>query len=52
MIDKHSDLVTGIKAWVDTQYENGRVTVITNEELYDVCRDAMNELGLYFEQKE
>ena len=52
VIDKHSDLVTGIKAWVDTQYENGRVTVITNEELYDVCRDAMNELGLYFEQKE
>ena len=52
VIDKHSDLVTGIKAWVDTQYENGRVTVITNEELYDVCRDAMNELGLNFEQKE
>ncbi len=52
VIDKHSDLVTGIKAWVDTQYENGRVTVITNEELYDVCRDAMNELGLHFEQKE
>ena len=52
VIDKHSDLVRGIKAWVDTQYENGRVTVITNEELYDVCRDAMNELGLYFEQKE
>ena len=52
VIDKHSDLVRGIKAWVDTQYENGRVTVITNEELYDVCRDAMNELGLNFEQKE
>ena len=52
VIDKHSDLVRGIKAWVDTQYENGRVTVIANEELYDVCRDAMNELGLNFEQKE
>ena len=52
VIDKHSDLVRGIKAWVDTQYENGRVTVITNEELYAVGRDAMNALGLHFEQKE
>ena len=52
VIDKHSDLVKGIKAWVDTQYENGRVTVIANEELLDVCRDAMGELGMHLEPKE
>ena len=52
VIDKHSDLVKGIKAWVDTQYENGRVTVIANEELFDVCRDAMGELGMHLDVKE
>ena len=52
VIDKHSDLVKGIKAWVDAQYENGRVTVIANEELLDVCRDAMGELGMHLEPKE
>ncbi|MBP3878784.1 MAG: 2-isopropylmalate synthase [Lachnospiraceae bacterium] len=52
VIDKHSDLVKGIKAWVDTQYENGRVTVIANEELFDVCRDAMGELDMHLEPKE
>ena len=32
-IDKHDPLVTGLKAWVDEQYAQGRVTAITDNEL-------------------
>ncbi len=33
MIQKNDPLVTGLKAWVDKQYADGRVTAITDEEL-------------------
>ena len=32
-VDKNSELVKTIKEWVDEQYDEGRVTVITDNEL-------------------
>ena len=32
-VDKNSKLVQELKVWVDAEYENGRVTVLTDEEL-------------------
>lgn len=32
-VDKNSDLVVKLKNWVDEQYEDGRVTVVSDEEL-------------------
>ena len=32
-LDKSSPLVAEIKKWVDEQYEDGRVTVMTDQEL-------------------
>ena len=33
MLDKRSDLVVTMKAWVDAQYEEGRQTAMTDREL-------------------
>lgn len=42
-VDKNSELVSSLKEWVDQQYDDGRVTVLTDEELVDkidsVCRE-------------
>jgi len=35
-----------IKAWVDNEYEGGRVTVLTDEELLKVIDDACKKLGV------
>ena len=51
VIDKKSELAMAVKAWVDDQYENGRVTVISNNEMYTVCDLAMAELGKRLERK-
>ena len=32
-MDKSSELVRGIKEWVDEEYASGRVTVLTDEEI-------------------
>ncbi len=32
-LDKHDPLVTELKAWIDSLYENGRQTVLSNHEL-------------------
>ena len=40
-----------IKAWVDEQYENGRVTVIANDELFGVTDIALKQLGLCLKMK-
>ena len=32
-VDKNSALVKHVKEWVDAQYDDGRVTVITDQEL-------------------
>ena len=32
-VNKHDPLVTELKAWIDSLYENGRQTVLSNHEL-------------------
>ena len=41
-VDKSSPVVTKVKEWVDAEYEAGRVTVITDEELVRVITDVVN----------
>ncbi len=45
-IQKGAALVQEVKDWVDKQYEEGRVTVITDEELIQVIGGACHKLGL------
>ncbi|HJD41714.1 MAG TPA: 2-isopropylmalate synthase, partial [Candidatus Mediterraneibacter quadrami] len=45
-VDKNSELVQEMKAWVDSQYEDGRVTVLTDEELVGKIGDVCRELGI------
>lgn len=45
-VDKQSELVTRVKAWVDEQYDEGRVTVITDNELLDVISKTCEELNI------
>ena len=35
-----------IKAWVDEQYEEGRVTVLSDPELETVVADTCSRLGI------
>ena len=35
-LDKHSELVTAVKEWVDQQYEEGRQTTLTDHELEEI----------------
>ena len=45
-MDKNSTLVQRVKEWVDTQYDEGRVTVMTNQELVVEITSVCNELGI------
>ncbi len=45
-LDKSSPLVQAVKDWVDKQYESGRVTVITDDELHAQVNSAMSELKI------
>ena len=45
-IDKNSPVVAKIKEWVDAEYESGRVTVLTDDELVRVITDACHELQI------
>ena len=45
-VDKQSELVKEVKAWVDAEYEKGRVTVITDEELLEVINNTSAKLGI------
>ncbi len=47
-VDKKSEFVAKIKEWVDKQYEDGRVTVLTEEELKEVINQTKEELGVKF----
>jgi hypothetical protein len=42
-VEKNSELVKGVKKWVDEEYTGGRVTVMTDEEIVacvqQVCRE-------------
>ena len=44
-LTKDDPLVVKVKEWVDEEYANGRVTVITDDELLVVIREACLELG-------
>lgn len=44
-LDKECELVRMVKAWVDHEYEEGRVTVITDDELTDVIADCCSKLN-------
>ena len=45
-VDKSSELVTMVKAWVDKEYEAGRVTVLTDDELTGVINETCDRLKL------
>ena len=45
-VEKNSELVTLIKTWVDTAYEEGRVTALTDEELIGVIEETTARLGI------
>ena len=40
-----------VKAWVDKEYEEGRVTVLTDNELLVVIDDACKQLGVSLVQE-
>ncbi|MCQ2080214.1 MAG: 2-isopropylmalate synthase [Lachnospiraceae bacterium] len=43
---KNSELVQELKKWVDTQYDDGRVTVLTDDELLNQIKIVADELGV------
>ena len=45
-VDKNSELVKMVKEWVDKQYEDGRVTVLTDNELVVEITDCCKKLGI------
>lgn len=46
MIDKGSELVAMVKVWVDREYEEGRVTVLTDDEILAVVRESCERLQI------
>ncbi len=47
-LDKQHPLVNKVKEWVDREYDEGRVTVITDEELERVTNAVVTEMELDF----
>ena len=45
-IDKNDSLVTAVKEWVDKEYEGGRVTSITDDELQRVVEENAKTLNV------
>lgn len=45
-VDKSSELVRMVKVWVDKQYEEGRVTVLTDAELVDEINKCCKKLNI------
>ena len=45
-VDKNSELVCRLKEWVDKEYEDGRVTVLTDEELVAKIDSVCDELHM------
>ena len=44
-VDKKSPVVAMVKKWVDEEYEGGRVTAITDEEMVRAINEACDQLG-------
>ncbi len=45
-VDKSSELVKSVKIWVDKEYADGRVTVLTDAELVAQIEKSCKELGI------
>lgn len=45
-VDKSCELVAQVKEWVDSQYDEGRVTSITDNELLEVIDATCKKLGI------
>lgn len=45
-VEKNSELVSIVKDWVDKEYEDGRVTVLTDNELVIKITDSCKKLGI------
>lgn len=45
-LDKNSELVKVVKEWVDAEYEQGRVTVVTDGELVKIIAESCEKLGI------
>lgn len=45
VIDKNNQVAIMVKEWVDSEYEAGRVTAITDEELINVTDDVCSKLN-------
>lgn len=45
-MDKNSELVKRVKSWIDAEYEQGRVTSITDKELIKVITESCETLGI------
>lgn len=45
-MDKNHPLVEKVKKWVDEQYESGRVTMITDDELLAIIDECATQLGI------
>ncbi|MDF2819730.1 MAG: Pyruvate carboxyltransferase domain [Clostridiales bacterium] len=45
-LDKKHPLVEKVKEWVDVEYESGRVTVMTDEELTKIIDEYCNEMNI------
>lgn len=45
-VDKGTELVIKVKEWVDKEYEDGRVTVLTDDELVSVITDVCRERNI------
>lgn len=50
MINKNSELVAIVKSWVDKEYEDGRVTVLTDEEILSVIDRVSEKLGVQLDK--
>jgi isopropylmalate/homocitrate/citramalate synthase len=44
--DKKNPVIVDIKAWVDAQYEDGRVTVISDKELMNITNETLLKHGI------
>lgn len=45
-VDKNHPVVAKVKEWVDEQYDAGRVTVITDDELIKIIHESEEELAM------
>ncbi|MBE5966900.1 MAG: 2-isopropylmalate synthase [Lachnospiraceae bacterium] len=51
-VDKNSPLVVKMKEWVDSEYDNGRITVITDDELVKLLKETQKALGIQLNSEE